>query len=128
VEAKVVEFARKFRQYPSKPAAQQGLAEYSDMFMYYAMFQARPASHAVEQFNIANEFRGLGRTQDAILHYRQALEIDPKLAEAHAALAEMLKVEGRVEEAAVHAREAARLKTAAPNSAPARPAPASPVE
>jgi tetratricopeptide (TPR) repeat protein len=82
----------------------------------------------MEHFAAANQFRALGRTKDAISHYRQALEIDPKLAEAHAALAEMLKSQGQAEEAGFHAREAIRLKAAAPNSAAVRQPAPSPVE
>jgi tetratricopeptide (TPR) repeat protein len=120
VEARALEFLRRLKQYPSKLDARQGLAAFSDMFMYYAMFEARPVNHAMEQFAVGKQFQAGGRTQDAISHFRQALEIYPKFAEAHAALAEMLKAEGRAEEAALHAREAARLKAAVPNSAPVR--------
>jgi tetratricopeptide (TPR) repeat protein len=113
-------FAEQMRGRRDDPAAQREFgAAFSDTFMFYAKFIAPPAesSYAPVHLAVADEFRALGLTTDAIAQYEQALRLDPRLAEAHAALAEMFKSQGRLEEAAFHEREAHRPKTGAPEPA-----------
>jgi len=60
----------------------------------------------------------LGRLQEAIGHYREALRINPKFINAHENLAGVLRATGHAKEADVHLKEAERLK-----GNPARAAP-----
>jgi tetratricopeptide (TPR) repeat protein len=113
-------FTEQMQLYPSKPAAQRALFPgFSDTFMYYAQFVApQPAvNYARDYLAAADEFRVLGLTTDAIAQYQDALRLDPGLAEAHAALAKILRSQGRLEEAEFHEREARRPRTGAPEPA-----------
>jgi tetratricopeptide (TPR) repeat protein len=114
-------FTAKLRQSQGDSAAERALAQaFAGTFMVYAKFiSPEPTvSYASAQMAVAKELRALGRTAEAIAHYEYALWINPGSAEAHAALAEMLKSQGRLEEAAFHEREAKSLaKTAAPQPA-----------
>ena len=55
---------------------------------------------------------GLGRLEEAVVAYKEAIRLKPDFANAHANLAEVLSKAGRSEEAAAQAREAARLRAA----------------
>jgi tetratricopeptide (TPR) repeat protein len=113
-------FMGQIEQYPDKLAAQRALRPaFSDTYMYYSAFVAAPVTRkgALAYWWLANGFRALGRTDEAIAHYQHALWLDPAFAEAHAALADMLKSQGHLEEAAYHLSEARRLKASAPNAA-----------
>ena len=57
-------------------------------------------------FNLANTLKRKGRIEEAIEHYRIAIEIYPGMARAHFNLANTLAAEGRVDEAATHYRAA----------------------
>jgi tetratricopeptide (TPR) repeat protein len=114
-------FVAKLRQSQGDSADERALAQaFAGTFMAYAKFisPAPTISYAFAQMAVAKELRALGRTAEAIAHYEYALWINPASAEAHAALAEMLKSQGRLEEAAFHEREANSLaKTVAPQPA-----------
>lgn len=70
--------------------------------------------HAVEttdanftmHYNLANTLKDRGRVEEAIAHYRRAVEIHPGMARAHYNLANTLASEGRTEEAIHHYRAA----------------------
>ena len=50
------------------------------------------------------------RVDEAVIHYRKALDIKPGYAEAHFNLGNALKALGRFDEAVVHCRKASILK------------------
>ena len=60
--------------------------------------------------NIGSEFILRGNLQEAVKYYRQAIQISPDYAEAHANLAVVLESENRFEEAAIHYRRVVQLR------------------
>jgi tetratricopeptide (TPR) repeat protein len=120
IAARFSAFNAQMRRSPDDPAAQRRAAQaFAGTFMYYWKFIApQPIfGYALGHFAVANEFRDLGLTADAIAHYEYALRLNPGFAEAHAALAEMLKSQGRLEEAAAQQREM-RIQEKSPAPAP----------
>ena len=69
-----------------------------------------PAGRAQIHYLLGCALSRKGRTDEALSHYREALALQPDLAEAHYQLAVALVARGRVEEASRHFREAIRLK------------------
>jgi tetratricopeptide (TPR) repeat protein len=55
-----------------------------------------------------------GHTDDAIAHYRRAIELNPRLAEAHKSLGGLLASLGRSVDAIEHYRAALRLRPSSP--------------
>jgi tetratricopeptide (TPR) repeat protein len=53
-----------------------------------------------------------GRTDEAIVCFRRAVDLDPGLARAHANLGSALLIQGRPDEAMIHLRSAERLNPA----------------
>ena len=51
-----------------------------------------------------------GENRAAVQAYQEAIRLDPTLANAHASLGDLLRQEGRVEEAKKHHEHARRLK------------------
>ena len=86
---------------------------YGHTFMYYAHF-VRPfdaSNYGEACLFLGNQFRALGRDHEALAHYRCAVRLYPQSAQAHASLADLLKAQGRLDEAAFEygeARSAAR--------------------
>jgi len=78
--------------------------------MYYDVFTVLPPpiGHADSHWRLGNELRAIGRTDDAIMQYRQALRFDPHSSSFHASLADALKAQGKSDEAAAEYREAAQ--------------------
>lgn len=108
VAARFIAFNAQMQRSPDDPAAQRrAVQDFAGTFMYYSKFVApQPTfSYALGHFAVANEFRGLGWTADAIAHYEYALRFNPGYAEAHDALAELLKSQGRDKEAGPRQRE-----------------------
>jgi len=77
-------------------AHQQGHAERA-IGLIQAALAKQP--RAVAHYNLANALRDTGRIDEAIGHYRQAITLDPHLAEAHLNVGILLKDQGRLEEA-----------------------------
>jgi len=71
--------------------------------------QADPAS-AAGQMHAGLSFVSRGRMEEAIPHFREALRINPNLAEAHVSLGLALAHRQKLDEAVVHFRKAAKLK------------------
>jgi len=65
---------------------------------------------ADSDFNLGVALERLGRAQEAIGHYEQALRIKPDYAEAHNNLGTALTQQGRLQEAISHCEQALRLK------------------
>lgn len=81
---------------------------------YERALQLDPGASAEKDSHLAHTSLGesllrLGRTDDAIAHFRTALQIKPDFAPAHLALANALVYEGRIEEAIAPYRTALRL-------------------
>jgi Flp pilus assembly protein TadD len=60
-------------------------------------------------YNLGNALHARGEMEEAIKHYRTAIQLDPKDASAHCGLGVALKAKGKVEEAIKHYRTAIRL-------------------
>jgi tetratricopeptide (TPR) repeat protein len=67
---------------------------------------------AMAHYNLANVLADLGRTREAIDHYRRALAIDANFAKAHNNLGLALAAQGRPYEALDEYRQALRIKPA----------------
>ena len=65
------------------------------------------SSHA--HYNLGNLLAERSELEEAIEHFRQAVEIEPEHAEAHESLARAFVLQGRREEAAQHYQEALRI-------------------
>jgi tetratricopeptide (TPR) repeat protein len=68
------------------------------------------ASSPIPHTNLASALGRRGRLAEAIAHYRQALRLNPDLAEPHVGLGLALARQGQLEEAIAHYRQALRLK------------------
>jgi tetratricopeptide (TPR) repeat protein len=60
--------------------------------------------------NLGNALRLLGEKEQALAHFRRAVEIDPTLAEGHSNLGQLLLEQKQLDEALPHCREALRLR------------------
>ncbi len=88
--------------------AQLGYWKNSEALFEHALAVTRDNSMA--HTALAGGLLGQGRTEEAIAHYRSALEIDPEYARAQYNLGVALARLGQHEEALAHYAEAARLK------------------
>ena len=80
--------------------------------LYRATIALNPACWMAEG-NLAAELAGAGRTDEALAHYRRALEIRPDYPEAHNNLGNLLAATpGGGQEALLHYEEALRLRPA----------------
>lgn len=61
-------------------------------------------------YNLGNEFRFQGKLDEAMSHYRQALQIRPNYAEAHNNLGGLLLAQGKLDDAVSHFRESLKLR------------------
>jgi protein O-GlcNAc transferase len=68
--------------------------------------QGQPSAEALN--DLGNALRQLERNEEAVTHYRRALEVQPGFPPAHANLANLLAEQGRTEEARQAYREAHR--------------------
>ena len=59
-------------------------------------------NYAIAHNNLSNALRKIGKVEDAISHYRQAIELNPNFLEARVNLGMMLGGLGRTEEAIIH--------------------------
>ena len=59
---------------------------------------------------MGNELLQVGKVEDAIAHFEQALRIKPDYAEAHNNLGIALELAGKIEEAITHFEQALRIK------------------
>lgn len=73
-----------------------------------AILEQEPSS-APAHFALGTLRHFCGQRDAAIRHFERAIELDPAYAAPHASLGRIHAVEGRYEEAWIHAREAARL-------------------
>lgn len=81
-------------------------AEYHDPIdLWRTVVERRPGGRA--HYNLAVELKAVGRRDEAIDHYRQAVVDNP---EAHYALGFELEADGRYDEAIAHFREYVRLQ------------------
>ena len=71
--------------------------------------RVRPEQVAAH-YGLANALVKLGRADEAVAHYRQALQAKPDFAQAQHDLGIALARQGRLEEAVLAMREAARLE------------------
>jgi tetratricopeptide (TPR) repeat protein len=71
---------------------------------------AKAAGSAKAHYNFGAALMDRGRTDEAMVHFRKALEIKPKFADAHYKLGVALVGRGRPEEAIAHYQEALNLK------------------
>jgi hypothetical protein len=70
-------------------------------FMYYRVF-LRPhdtGSYGMTYWRLGNQFQVTGMNEEALAHYRCAAWLCPQVAETHLSLADLLKKQGRLEEA-----------------------------
>jgi tetratricopeptide (TPR) repeat protein len=61
-------------------------------------------------YNLANELREQGRSDEAVRHYQEALRFDPTYVAAHTNLGPLLAQQGRTEQAIAHYTAALRIK------------------
>jgi protein O-mannosyl-transferase len=73
--------------------------------------------YALAHNNLGFALAGRGRIDEAIIHYRKALEIDPNLALTHKNLGDALMGRGQIDEAIVHFQKVLDIN---PNDAEAR--------
>ena len=71
---------------------------------------AKAAGSAKAHYNFGVALMDRGRTDEAMVHFRKALEIKPKFADAHYKLGVALVGRGRPEEAVAHYQQALNLK------------------
>jgi tetratricopeptide (TPR) repeat protein len=65
---------------------------------------------ALAHSNLGTALRSLGRTEQALAHFRRAIALDPRLGQAHSNLGQFLLDLGRGAEALPHCREAVALQ------------------
>ena len=83
----------------------------------WAQALACNSQNSIAHNNLGNVMASRGQIDEAITHYRKALEIRPNYLEAHYNLALELADQGRLDEAGEHFQKALALATAANNSA-----------
>ena len=66
--------------------------------------------NAVALHNLGFAFENQGKLEEAIVWYRQALELNPEAAATHYNLGRALAIQGKLEEAIAECREAIRIK------------------
>ena len=111
-KARFSEFLGKIERSPSRPVAQRELGpSFGGTFWYYALFfQPRDPSDYGPLFRrLGDEFEALGMDKEALAHYRNAVFLDPQVAEMHLGLANLLEKQGKREEAAFEYGEARRI-------------------
>ena len=102
-------FAGRMAGYPSKESAELELeSDFGDTYMYYYIFARADnrLNHVPSHFRLAKEFHAVGKHEDAILHYQQALHLKPMFPEARIGLGDVLMLQGKLEEAGVQYRQA----------------------
>ncbi len=70
----------------------------------------------VAQFNLGNAFRQEGKTDEAITHYQNALQIRPNYAQAHDNLGHVFLLKGKVDEAISHFQKALQIQPGLANA------------
>lgn len=109
------DFGRQVRQYPDRESAQLGLREdFGHTYMYYyaAVEPAGPRTQPWSWVRLGNEYRAMGRVDEAIAFYRQALRTPPRYGAAHVYLAETLLAQGKPAEAAAHFQQVLQVDPA----------------
>jgi tetratricopeptide (TPR) repeat protein len=95
---------------------QQAQVWHDSETLWRHVFAIAERSHfksSVAHYSVGNIALNRGNLEEAIDHFRQALQIDPDYAEAHGNLGNALLERGALEEALEHYREALRINPAA---------------
>jgi protein O-mannosyl-transferase len=66
--------------------------------------------NSTAHFNLGNALEKMGRTDEAITHFQEALQIKPDYSEAHNNLGYVLMQKGRVDEAITHLQSALQIR------------------
>jgi Flp pilus assembly protein TadD len=72
--------------------------------------------HELAHYQLGVAYRELGRLDDAVRCWQDALKVSPNSADAHAALAEVLARQSRLSAAEKHALNAVRLEPRSPDA------------
>lgn len=94
----------------SAVATRMQLTHWKDSSSLFRHAVEATSNNAVMHNNLANELKGQGKTDEAILHFRKSLQIKPNSAEVHNNLGNALTKQGRNDKAFEHYKEAIRLK------------------
>jgi tetratricopeptide (TPR) repeat protein len=91
----------------------QAAMAFNGTYLYYFTFSTQPPCPILHQAHaqIGNELFAIGRTDEAVAHYRYALALVPDFSAVHAALATALRSQGKLGEAKSHDEEARRTAT-----------------
>lgn len=68
------------------------------------------SQNSIVHYNLACAFQDQAKLEEAVFHYRRAVHIDPKYAEAHNNLGSVLSEQGKSKEAIYHLRQAIKIK------------------
>jgi tetratricopeptide (TPR) repeat protein len=77
---------------------------------------SKPLMRAITESNLATALHAQGRTDEAIAHYRRAIELQPDYAPAYNNLGVVLRAKGSVDEAIESYRQALSLKVDYPDA------------
>ena len=105
-------FAGRVERSPNMLAARLELGpSFGGTFMYYYWFLGPPEVNDYGLYfgRLGDEFRALGMDAEALAHYRTAAQLCPEDAETHLSLADLLKKQGKLQEAAFEYDEARRV-------------------
>jgi tetratricopeptide (TPR) repeat protein len=86
--------------------------EYRDLVTLYTATLAKNPSCWMAQYNLGIVLSDRGNTDQAISHYRKAVELRPNYAKAHYNLAHLLVGEGKLDDAIVHYEKALEIDPA----------------
>ncbi|MCE9557014.1 MAG: tetratricopeptide repeat protein [Planctomycetes bacterium] len=76
---------------------------------YFKLALAEDKKNHIAQYNWGNALLGLDHKEEALVHYREAVRINPDYAEAHNNWGTTLLALGRIDEALAHFQEAVRI-------------------
>jgi tetratricopeptide (TPR) repeat protein len=110
-------FLEEMGRLPSRAADQsESAASLQGTFMYYHASSRLydTGSYGTVFWRLGNQFQAMGMDEEALAHYRCAVWLSPRVAVAHLKLADLLKKQGKLEEADIQysqARETNRSPT-----------------
>jgi tetratricopeptide (TPR) repeat protein len=87
-------------------------AEYHDLVSLYTATLAKNRGCWMAHYNLGIALNDQGKTDEAIDHYQQAIELRPRYAEAHYNLGRLLAQKGRLDDAVSHYEKALEINPA----------------
>ena len=85
---------------------------YHDLVTLYTSILTRNPGCWMAHYNLGIVLNGRGRTDEAIAHYQQAIELRPGYAEAHYNLGRLLAQKGQLDDAVTHYEKALEINPA----------------